>query len=254
MRHKISRRKRRSIEQQRESQDQQQDDELLQTPVDVPHIAANDPSSRTDVLEVWFAGCHAGALFSLYLYYSREAHNTANLDVGGGSVPDTDRISLAQITLRWMVKQIAASQCGIIFDEAALERHDIDIRILPFKANEPYPDDGCAEQLELEAKQPLHDMCTEQPLWWLAEVIPLPYSYQDGKGVWHKSWRLVQYHPLRIIDELTVISSSFNMGRGRVIPDNGPHFHISVKERLNDDTLNYKPKAQWKVGTERYVE
>ena len=66
MRHKTSRRKRRSIEKQRQSQDQQQDDELWQTPVDVPHIAANDPSSQTDVLEVWFAGCHAGALFSLY--------------------------------------------------------------------------------------------------------------------------------------------------------------------------------------------
>lgn len=38
-----------------------------------------------------------------------------------------------------------------------------------------------------------------------------------------------------------------------MIPDNVPNFHISVKDRLNDDTLNYTPKAQWKAGTERFV-
>ena len=57
--------------------------------------------------EVWFAGCHS--------------------DVGGGAVEDTVRYSLGDISLRWMVKQVVLSQCGILFDTAALRRADIDI-------------------------------------------------------------------------------------------------------------------------------
>jgi len=59
------------------------------------------------VQEVWFAGCHS--------------------DVGGGAVEDTVRYSLGDISLRWMVKQVVLSQCGILFDTAALRRADIDI-------------------------------------------------------------------------------------------------------------------------------
>ena len=57
--------------------------------------------------EVWFAGCHS--------------------DVGGGAVKDTVRYSLGDISLRWMVKQVILSQCGIRFDAAALRRADIDV-------------------------------------------------------------------------------------------------------------------------------
>ena len=57
--------------------------------------------------EVWFAGCHS--------------------DVGGGAVEDSVRYSLGDISLRWMVKQVIISQCGIRFDAAAMKRADIDI-------------------------------------------------------------------------------------------------------------------------------
>ena len=53
------------------------------------------------VLEVWFAGCHS--------------------DVGGSAAEDKDH-SLADISLRWMIKQIVLSKCGIKFDGAALRR------------------------------------------------------------------------------------------------------------------------------------
>ena len=69
------------------------------------------PSRTSDPLpaveEVWFAGCHS--------------------DVGGGAVEDTVRYSLADVSLRWMVKQVILSQCGIKFDAAALRRADIDV-------------------------------------------------------------------------------------------------------------------------------
>lgn len=67
-----SRRKRASIEKQRQSEDQPiLDDKRRETSADLPHITANDPNSDLDVLEVWFAGCHGGVLFTGYLIYER---------------------------------------------------------------------------------------------------------------------------------------------------------------------------------------
>jgi hypothetical protein len=54
----------------------------------------------TDILEVWFAGCHC--------------------DVGGGSVPNSTPNSLARIPLRWMIRQCFATGSGIMFDSDAL--------------------------------------------------------------------------------------------------------------------------------------
>ena len=59
------------------------------------------------VQEVWFAGCHC--------------------DVGGGAIKDRIHHSLGDISLRWMVKQVVRSGCGIIFDPNALKRADIEI-------------------------------------------------------------------------------------------------------------------------------
>jgi len=50
---------------------------------------------QTDVEEVWFAGCHC--------------------DVGGGSVSNKTRHSLARIPLRWMIREIFKAQTGMLF-------------------------------------------------------------------------------------------------------------------------------------------
>ncbi|KIM31051.1 hypothetical protein M408DRAFT_327943 [Serendipita vermifera MAFF 305830] len=55
---------------------------------------------ETDVLEVWFAGTHA--------------------DVGGGEDKDYRVHSLSNISLRWMIREIAMSQCGVLFDDHKL--------------------------------------------------------------------------------------------------------------------------------------
>ncbi|KAI5121318.1 hypothetical protein M0805_003785 [Coniferiporia weirii] len=55
----------------------------------------------TDALEVWFAGCHC--------------------DVGGGSVPNNTRHSLARIPLRWMIRECFKNETGIIFDKDILK-------------------------------------------------------------------------------------------------------------------------------------
>ncbi|KIM81009.1 hypothetical protein PILCRDRAFT_510080 [Piloderma croceum F 1598] len=168
--------------------------------------------TKTDVLEVWFPGCHT--------------------DIGGNEVPDTTKHSLGRISLRWMICQIINSECGIIFDEGALDPYGIDLESSPVTL---VKDD--LQDHESDASQPLHDQLKLNMFWWILEVIPSPYNYQDGEGWWH--------------DKLSI-----HLGKSRVIPDHGngdgPKFHVSVKERMK--SLNYKPRAIWKTGSEVYVE
>ncbi|KAF9783112.1 hypothetical protein BJ322DRAFT_136244 [Thelephora terrestris] len=207
------------------------------------------------VLEVWFAGCHS--------------------DVGGSAIKDTVRYSLAAITLRWMVKQVILAQCGIRFDEAALRRADIDISnlvslsptqltmddILDADAGTtvttslPSPslsgeydiecymvrsrNDGEVVEQDWPRKQDvvadIHDELRISPIWWLLEFLPIKYEWQDPKGAWKYKWGI-------------------NLGRGRKIRDPRPIFHDSVRERMATVGLNYKPRARWPPGTERYVD
>ncbi|TDL22153.1 hypothetical protein BD410DRAFT_788855 [Rickenella mellea] len=231
----------------------------------------------TDVLEVWFAGCHS--------------------DIGGGATEDSTQSSLSDITLRWMVREIAASQCGISFDTLALQRNNIPMQTFKFpslfrvpppcdspecSAIHEHPDsshntntsdlpaefepcgepavpqvlgqageerkgvpndimDGtkCRERartLDLtDSADPIHDELKLSPMWWMLEMIPLPYSWQDADGVWHKKWGI-------------------HKGKGRSIRDTQPRFHTTVRERMMDSSLNYTPKATLKAGTPIFVD
>ncbi|KAH9936398.1 uncharacterized protein B0H18DRAFT_1082009 [Fomitopsis serialis] len=155
------------------------------------------PAHGTDVLEVWFAGCHC--------------------DIGGSAVPDTEKLSLADITLRWMVKQIVRAQCGIVFDTDAL--HDANIPDSIFTGPD-FP--------------PLHDELKRMPLWWILELLPTNYNWQEPNGRWHNAW-------------------SIHLGRARHLPPD-PNLHITVKERMNDKALRYVPRATWRRGSETFVD
>lgn len=228
----------------------------------------NEPPVQTDVLEVWFAGCHS--------------------DVGGGSTANTVKESLSDITLRWMVREIHLARCGVAFDSIALANANIPDEIfsetdgsgpLPAASSSvstsagstaaapstsstsspttspapaqstpaaPAPSEGqdpneptseppqCSAMDAVDAVQPLHDELVLKPAWWLLEIIPLNYTWQDATGKWHNTW-------------------SINFGRGRTIYQQNPLFHITVKERMADKALKYTPKAIWTPGTESYV-
>ncbi|KAK7681353.1 hypothetical protein QCA50_015444 [Cerrena zonata] len=83
----------------------------------------------------------------------------------------------------------------------------------------------------------IHDELKRNRLWWLLEIIPTTYSYQDSKGVWQKQRGLSRFH----------------LGKGRVIPGTNPTIHKSVQTRKDNPTFGYMPRAQWK-GTESYVD
>ncbi|KAI0345858.1 hypothetical protein BDW22DRAFT_1405674 [Trametopsis cervina] len=278
--------------------------------------AVTDPSDDfvglTDVLEVWFAGCHA--------------------DVGGGSTANDTPHALSDIPLRWMVRQVVQAQCGVQFDNEALSRSGIPqstIAGAAFVTAEPAAAGSKGlgigggaeadsvlsgrdskkgkkiqptlhffaepkekkEALKKEAKgnglggtavdahgqgapgaggstvgmtkeeqravrrseesdtsmatnssagtaedalEPINDELTKNRWWWILEIVPTSYTYQDGKGVWHTKWGI-------------------HLGKGRHIPDYQPKFHESVKERMEDKELAYKPRAMWKANTESYV-
>ncbi|RXW24075.1 hypothetical protein EST38_g1771 [Candolleomyces aberdarensis] len=160
-----------------------------------------------DVLEVWFSGCHE--------------------DVGGGSVANEAPHCLSNITLRWMVRQAIITNSGILFDEVALERLNIDFG--PERTNK-------GESLDaVDAVQPIHDQLKRMPLWWILEIMPMTYVWQDKDGAWHRTFR-------------------WHLGKGRKIEDNHPHLHETVKIRMADPSLGYKPRAQWEKDTEVYVQ
>ncbi|KDR82959.1 hypothetical protein GALMADRAFT_238664 [Galerina marginata CBS 339.88] len=168
-------------------------------------VLVEDEQPPDDVLEVWFSGCHS--------------------DIGGGAVTNETVSSLANISLRWMVREAMLASCEIKFDAAALERANINLEL------EPTSED--IEMDQADALEPLHDELKLDPLWWLLEIVPLQYSWQDGQNVWHREW-------------------SFHLGRGREIVDPQPNFHATVMKRMQS-ALGYTPKATWKSGTEVFV-
>lgn len=81
--------------------------------------------------------------------------------------------ALAYITLRWMVREIVKSGCGIQFEEDAINRLNIDLA-----------SDETETLDDQDAVQPMHDELKSNPLWWLLEIVPLTYTWQDTDGTW----------------------------------------------------------------------
>lgn len=150
-------------------------------------------------------------------------------DVGGGAVKDTVPRSLADISLRWMVGQILAANCMIKWRPGVL-----DVLLNPATNSEAGGNASSSrpDLDSLDALQPLHDPLKKKPVWWILEFLPLSWTWQDEQGKWHRQWR-------------------FNMGRGRHI-EGVPTIHHTVRERMDNVDLKYKPKAVWK-GSQSWV-
>ncbi|CAE6456663.1 unnamed protein product [Rhizoctonia solani] len=179
----------------------------------------NIDEQETDVLEVWFAGCHS--------------------DVGGGKDRNDTECSLSNISLRWMIRQIILSQCGIQFDKEALRDMRIPLPTLSFgRVNQnahygsPAEAKAIREAQNQEARDalaPLHD-ALRNPLWWPLEFFPLVHSYQDEEGDWHRSYRWNLFGPRHARKTLKVVK-----------------IHRSVQYRMKymerETGRPYKPRA-----------
>ncbi|KAG8894665.1 hypothetical protein FRC01_012832, partial [Tulasnella sp. 417] len=201
---------------------------------------------KTDVQEVWFAGCHS--------------------DVGGGSTPNNDIHTLANPSLQWMISEVLKHAPYVLFrpdaftyDKAfsTLTVTKTDLRPKPARpripstfrrapgakdaalwaVSTPIPpntaptadsstldwvdfEEGqtvvAVEQTEpaTDANAPKNDKLVQKPIWLVLEYIPIFQYYQDGKGTWH--WRF-----------------RWNALRPREIYDSTPNFHASVRLRKN---------------------
>lgn len=170
--------------------------------------------TETNVEEVWFAGCHCG------MYSADADHHTLTLvrscsDVGGGSVENGARYSLARISLRWMIRECFKANAGILFhgsmfneiglDPATLYPHVVDRPVavygdapdMEFQQLKPETTviqcdpRGTYESEELEdlsdALSPLYDQLRIGLHWWMLELIPQKQQYQKEDGTWVKN-------------------------------------------------------------------
>ncbi|GJJ14558.1 hypothetical protein Clacol_008823 [Clathrus columnatus] len=218
---------------------------------------AKDPSAvqKTDVLEVWFAGCHC--------------------DVGGGSVGNSSRHNLARIPLRWMIRQCFLTNSGIRFHSDLLRTVGLDPatiypevkerpaalyyspnltaptantpteldsskeNLLSFGYNGIHPTQITSEEEEdlADALCRIYDQLKDAPYWWILELIPMRLRAQnDDTNEW--------------FNNLTI-----NLGRPRKITGQKRHgikVHRTVKIRMEAgqavaEGVAYTPRAKWKI-------
>jgi hypothetical protein len=135
-------------------------------------------------------------------------------DVGGGSVTNDARNSLARIPLRWMVREIFKAEVGILFHREMFKDIGMDPETLyphvrerpnimyhqplctsthsspssmvqnPPKLADPTDiySDFESEELEdvADATSLKNDELCRNPLWWILEVIPQQVFYQES--------------------------------------------------------------------------
>ena len=133
-----------------------------------------------------------------------------------------------------MIKQVILSQTGIKFDSEALRRADIDISTVvlaaPIQPNvesevevgpalptpltspsSPGEDDSgeymirkgkvkdVEEQTwprEQDVLTDIHDQLKIQPLWWLLEILPMKFEWQEADGTWKSKlgYAVMKFH------------------------------------------------------------
>ncbi|KAG1879632.1 hypothetical protein C8R48DRAFT_626087 [Suillus tomentosus] len=219
-----------------------------------------EPFRETDVEEVWFAGCHC--------------------DVGGGSVPNGTRNSLARIPLRWMVRELFKLDIGIIFHRNMFTKIGMDPKTLypvsvarqprppPIYQTPHAPSTGSGKLTVKDRLTPKPQIVTDDPAMIVysdgsAFVSEELEDLADATCPIYDQLRLARYWWIleavpqmlhyqddksnNLVDEYTI-----NMGRGRHIQrqNHGIKMHRSVKIRMEADNLTggkYWPKAKLKV-------
>jgi hypothetical protein len=84
-----------------------------------------------------------------------------------------------------MIQEVMRSDCGVLFDSTAFDRWDIPQAIVQQHTSDNGP--GAVADAA-DAVQKVHDKLKIQPMWWILEILPLKYEYQDDDGKWHSTW------------------------------------------------------------------
>ncbi|KAF2217779.1 hypothetical protein CERZMDRAFT_30483 [Cercospora zeae-maydis SCOH1-5] len=206
-------------------------------------VAAEEDIVDTDVREVWFTGCHA--------------------DVGGGAVKNEVRHKLAQIPLRWMIRQCFECDTGLIFKTPMLANEGLDIHTLWPKYNNLSIPTGPPppEMLDRYHKGllgPIHRRSNLHEHWTPEQVEDYFDALQkvNDQLVDAKGWWILELWPIKIRRQLKdsdewVKKIGLNLGTYRAVQDRAPNLHWTVKHRT--DQMEYRVrtrmdrKAEWRV-------
>ncbi|ETN41472.1 uncharacterized protein HMPREF1541_03408 [Cyphellophora europaea CBS 101466] len=217
---------------------------------------------ETDVYEVWFAGCHS--------------------DVGGGAVANDERHKLAQIPLRWMIRQCFECDTGIIFKTKKLAEFGLDIHTLwPRYSRLPTPDHGPPPSFleKYESNLPpkairrgklvpidrydaqgerLYHLKSQTDEDWTPEQTEDFYdAMQDLNDQLEKSprWWILEAWPVEykvpVAPGKVVKVTGMNLGRYRGVDDYEPNLHWTAahRERHRSYKINARtaPRTRWKI-------
>jgi hypothetical protein len=99
--------------------------------------------------------------------------------------------ALADIPLRWMIEQIMRTETSVLWDYKEFERWNIpaDIgQVKPSTAGVASTSEDATKQDAEDAVQKLTDELFKNPLWWILEIFPFPYTYWNQQGNRSTSW------------------------------------------------------------------
>jgi len=213
---------------------------------------------KTDAEEVFFAGAHC--------------------DVGGGSVPNGERHSLARIPLRWMIRECFKVNTGIIFD-AHMLLHEVGLDIdsileAPGPLSPSILDSAESDDADDKVPHPSSSQSTcsikgpvfiskGEPQEELNDAVS---PINDELKKLH--WKFIDWHPWFIGRQGTDLDGSgkawvhrlvWNRGKGRIVysrvMDRGMKVHRSVKTRILAQNVKgskepYLPLIRCTIGDE----
>jgi hypothetical protein len=88
-----------------------------------------------------------------------------------------------------MIEQIVLADCNILFNFDAFDRLHIPRTIGQQKYASPAKGDGPLKDIDnQDAVQKITDQLWKNPLWWILEIFPTSYTYQNAEGNWATSW------------------------------------------------------------------
>ncbi|KAF7791081.1 hypothetical protein EIP86_002042 [Pleurotus ostreatoroseus] len=212
----------------------------------------------TDILEVWFAGCHCGKPYPMN-YAAAELTIVCVADVGGGSVPSDTPHSLARIPLRWMIRQCFLADTGIRFHAELLRGVGLDpCRFYPSVLERPPPISSSPNVTmpsppestswfgswfgsSSNSPKTLVNYANVRPGYLTEEEEDLAdaLSPMYDQLALAPFWWILEWLPMR--HKVQRADNNFNMGRARSIPESHKkgklNVHRSVKLREEAEGL-----------------
>lgn len=224
-------------------------------------IAGHEAPFNTDVLEVWFAGAHA--------------------DIGGGAVPNDERHKLANIPLRWMIRQAFECNTGIIFKTKMLAEYGLDVHTLwpkYEKLNAPVhgPPPSYLEKYDKalppksvrrsklvpidkhEKGEPFYHLQGYKDEDWTPEQVEDYYDAMtrvNDQLVDVPNWWILEFLPVQYkvptAPGQAVVRTGMNLGRYRGVEDVEPNLHWTVMHRMKH--MGYRiqvrtaPHVMWRT-------